>query len=70
MIAGGTACNHRYPGRQPPYDAFRGARHAIIEDRDGNLVGSCSPVDAEPRHQPPTPPPSGTSRRSFAARPA
>ena len=40
MIAGGTACNHRYPGRQPPYDPFRGARHAIIEDRDRNPVGS------------------------------
>jgi hypothetical protein len=40
VIAGGTACNHRYPGRQPPCDAFRGARHAIIEDRDANPVGS------------------------------
>jgi hypothetical protein len=70
MNAGGTACNHRYPERQPAYDAFRGARHVIIEDRDGKPGGLMSPIGAEPRHQPPTPPPSGTSRRSFAARSA
>ena len=42
MIAAGTACNHRYPGASRPYDPFRGARHAIIEDRDRNPVGSCT----------------------------
>src|SRR5215469_16424463 len=31
-------------GLQPPYDAFWGARYAIIEDPDGNPVGLMSPV--------------------------
>jgi catechol 2,3-dioxygenase-like lactoylglutathione lyase family enzyme len=36
-----------YTGRQPPYDAFWGARYAVIEDPDGNHVGLMSPVDRE-----------------------
>ncbi len=35
-----------YVGCQPPYDAFFGARYAIVEDPDGNDVGLMSPVDA------------------------
>jgi catechol 2,3-dioxygenase-like lactoylglutathione lyase family enzyme len=34
-----------YTGRQPPYDAFWGARYAVIEDPDGNHVGLMSPLD-------------------------
>jgi catechol 2,3-dioxygenase-like lactoylglutathione lyase family enzyme len=34
-----------YAGRQPPGDAFWGARYAIIEDPDGNQVGLMSPID-------------------------
>jgi len=32
-------------GLQPPFDAFWGARYAIVEDPDGNPVGLMSPVD-------------------------
>jgi uncharacterized glyoxalase superfamily protein PhnB len=32
-------------GLQPPYDAFWGARYAIVEDPDGNPVGIASPID-------------------------
>jgi catechol 2,3-dioxygenase-like lactoylglutathione lyase family enzyme len=38
-----------YAGQQPPYDAFWGARYAIVEDPDGNPVGIMSPVDPERR---------------------
>ena len=34
-------------GLQPPFDAFWGARYAIVEDPDGNPVGLMSPVDPE-----------------------
>jgi uncharacterized glyoxalase superfamily protein PhnB len=34
-----------YAVRQPPYDAFWGARYAIVEDPDGNAVGLMGPVD-------------------------
>jgi catechol 2,3-dioxygenase-like lactoylglutathione lyase family enzyme len=34
-----------YHGLQPPYDAFWGARYAIICDPDGNHVGVMSPLD-------------------------
>jgi catechol 2,3-dioxygenase-like lactoylglutathione lyase family enzyme len=34
-----------YVGQQPPYDAFWGARYAVIEDPDGNPVGLMSPID-------------------------
>jgi len=40
-------------GLQAPYDAFWGARYAIVEDPDGVAVGLMSPVSAEHRAQPP-----------------
>ena len=41
-----------YRGQQPPYDAFWGARYAVIEDPDGNAVGIMSPSDPDRRSQP------------------
>ena len=38
--------------QQEPYDAFWGARYAIVEDPDGNAVGLMSPID--PDRQRPT----------------
>ena len=40
-------------GLQPPFDAFWGARYAIVEDPDGNPVGLMSPVDPARRSAPP-----------------
>jgi catechol 2,3-dioxygenase-like lactoylglutathione lyase family enzyme len=34
-----------YVARQPPFDAFWGARYAIVADPDGNDVGLMSPID-------------------------
>jgi catechol 2,3-dioxygenase-like lactoylglutathione lyase family enzyme len=45
-----------YAGQQPPYDAFWGARFAIVEDPDGNSVGLMSPADPDHRSSPPEPP--------------
>ena len=42
-----------YAGQQPPYDAFWGARYAIVEDPDGNPVGLMSPLDPARRAAPP-----------------
>jgi uncharacterized glyoxalase superfamily protein PhnB len=42
-----------YKAQQSPYDAFWGARYAIVEDPDGNPVGIMSPIDAERRSAPP-----------------
>jgi uncharacterized glyoxalase superfamily protein PhnB len=42
-----------YRGQQPPYDAFWGARYAIVEDPDGNAVGLTSAIDPERRTRPP-----------------
>ncbi len=33
------------PVQQPPWDAFWGARYAVVSDPDGNAVGIMSPVD-------------------------
>jgi catechol 2,3-dioxygenase-like lactoylglutathione lyase family enzyme len=33
------------PVQQPPFDAFWGARYAVVADPDGNAVGIMSPVD-------------------------
>jgi len=44
---------HEHQGLQAPYDAFWGARYAIIEDPDGNPVGLMSPVDDARRSPPP-----------------
>jgi len=41
-----------YPGQQEPYDAFWGARYAVVEDPDGNPVGIMSPVDPARRSDP------------------
>jgi len=38
---------------QPPFDAFWGARYAIVEDPDGNVIGFQSPSDPERRTAPP-----------------
>ncbi len=44
------------PVQQVPYDAFWGARYAVVSDPDGNAVGIMSPVDAAFRRDqaPPT----------------
>jgi catechol 2,3-dioxygenase-like lactoylglutathione lyase family enzyme len=41
-----------YRGQQEPYDAFWGARYAIVEDPDGNAVGIMSPADSARRSNP------------------
>lgn len=46
-----------YEGVQPPYDAFWGARYAIVADPDGIHVGIMSPSDDSKRAWPPTPAP-------------
>ena len=42
-----------YAARQCPFDAFWGARYAIVADPDGNDVGLMSPLDAARRTWPP-----------------
>ena len=42
-----------HPSAQLPYDAFWGARYAIVEDPDGNHVGIMSPSDPSRRSAPP-----------------
>jgi uncharacterized glyoxalase superfamily protein PhnB len=42
-----------YLGRQPPFDAFWGARYAIVADPDGNDVGLMSPLEESRRTWPP-----------------
>ena len=44
-----------YNGEQRPYDAFWGARYAIVQDPDGNAVGIMSPVDPSRRRTPTAP---------------
>lgn len=46
-----TAAGHK--GLQPPYDAFWGARYAIVEDPNGLAVGLMSPADEAHRAPPP-----------------
>ena len=38
-----------YTGQQAPYDAFWGARYAIVQDPDGNPVGLMGPISASLR---------------------
>jgi uncharacterized glyoxalase superfamily protein PhnB len=45
-----------YVGQQAPYDAFWGARYAVVEDPSGNAVGLMSPADPARRSAPPEPP--------------
>ena len=40
-------------GLQAPWDAFWGARYAVVEDPDGIAVGLMSPISAEHRSPPP-----------------
>lgn len=49
-----TAAGHT--GQQPPYDAFWGARFAVVADPDGNSAGLMSPSDPAFRSAPPAPP--------------
>ena len=42
-----------YAGLQPPYDAFWGARFAVLADPDGHGVGIMSPAEPERRTEPP-----------------
>jgi hypothetical protein len=42
-----------YAGRQPPFDALRGARWAIVADPDGNDIGLMSPIGESRRTWPP-----------------
>lgn len=42
---------------QVPYDAFWGARYAVIDDPDGYPVGLMSPIDDWRKRWPPEPPP-------------
>ncbi len=39
-----------YKGQMPPWDAFWGARYAIVADPDGNHVGIMSPSDPRKRY--------------------
>ncbi len=41
-----------YHGQQAPYDAFWGARYAIVADPDGNAVGIMSASDPARRSRP------------------
>jgi catechol 2,3-dioxygenase-like lactoylglutathione lyase family enzyme len=43
------------PIQQEPYDAFWGARYAVVSDPDGNAVGIMSPVDPARRDEGPSP---------------
>jgi catechol 2,3-dioxygenase-like lactoylglutathione lyase family enzyme len=50
-----TVAGHR--AQQPPYDAFWGARYAIVEDPDSNPVGLMSPAEEDRKFWPPVRPP-------------
>jgi catechol 2,3-dioxygenase-like lactoylglutathione lyase family enzyme len=43
------------PVQQEPFDAFWGARYAVLSDPDGNGVGIMSPIDPASRSEPPSP---------------
>jgi uncharacterized glyoxalase superfamily protein PhnB len=45
-----------YTGQQAPYDAFWGARYAIVQDPDGNPVGLMGPISASLRRDVEPPP--------------
>ncbi len=42
-----------YTGHLAPFDAFWGARYAVIDDPDGNHVGIMSPMDQKYASAPP-----------------
>jgi catechol 2,3-dioxygenase-like lactoylglutathione lyase family enzyme len=45
-----------HPALQKPYDAFWGARYAIVEDPDGTSVGLMGPIDRSRGYVPAGPP--------------
>ena len=49
LAAGGV------PVQQEPFDAFWGARYAVVSDPDGNGVGIMGPVDPATRSEAPAP---------------
>ena len=49
----GVLTGKGHPSSQPPFDAFWGARYAIVEDPDGTHVGIMSPSDPKRRSPPP-----------------
>jgi len=51
----GDLTNAGYRGLQAPYDAFWGARYAVVEDPDGHAVGLMSASDPTRRTAPPDP---------------
>jgi catechol 2,3-dioxygenase-like lactoylglutathione lyase family enzyme len=53
-----------YGAHQPPYDAFWGARYAIVDDPDGSGIGLMSPIDEQRKYWPPEPPPTSPERLS------
>jgi uncharacterized glyoxalase superfamily protein PhnB len=44
-----TLADAGVPVQQPPFDAFWGARYAVVSDPDGNAVGIMSPIDPDRR---------------------
>jgi catechol 2,3-dioxygenase-like lactoylglutathione lyase family enzyme len=54
-VAALEAAGHQV--HQAPYDAFWGARYAIVDDPDGYPVGLMGPIDEARRRWPPVPPP-------------
>jgi catechol 2,3-dioxygenase-like lactoylglutathione lyase family enzyme len=42
-----------HTGLQAPFDAFWGARYAVVEDPNGIAVGLMSPIDPELKYWPP-----------------
>src|SRR6516225_8604567 len=49
----GSLTSAGYRELQPPFDAFWGARYAIVEDPDGIPIGLMSPIDPARRTPPP-----------------
>jgi catechol 2,3-dioxygenase-like lactoylglutathione lyase family enzyme len=43
------------PVQQDPFDAFWGARYAVVSDPDGNGVGIMGPIDPATGSEPPPP---------------
>ena len=49
----GSLTGAGYRGLQPPFDAFWGARYAIVEDPDGIAIGLMSLIDPARKTPPP-----------------
>jgi catechol 2,3-dioxygenase-like lactoylglutathione lyase family enzyme len=50
-----VSAGHGEHVQQEPYDAFWGARYAVVSDPDGNGVGIMSPIDPVTRTEAPSP---------------